>query len=63
MTGQQPPLDNADHSRETCTDPWCPAHAICGVCRTPVIILDDADPSFCPSCQIDVMPKGACSHA
>lgn len=48
-------------SEETCTcpDPWCVQHAVCGICGTQVIIMDD-DPAFCPDCGMDVMPARAC---
>lgn len=56
-------VDMRDHASERCSDPWCAAHAACGVCQTRVIILDDDDPAFCPGCGHDVMPKGACTWA
>lgn len=46
-----------------CPDNWCPVHATCGACGTAVIILSEDDLAFCPSCEIDVMPKGACKSA
>lgn len=43
-----------------CPDSWCPVHAVCGACETPLIILSEDDLAFCESCEMDVMPKGAC---
>lgn len=44
-----------------CPDPWCVKHAVCGLCSTKVLIMDD-DPAFCPDCNHDVMPLGACGR-
>lgn len=50
--------------RETCLcpDPYCPVHATCGACKSPVIILTPDEPAFCPECLHDVMPSGACRY-
>lgn len=55
---------NAAEFRTTCLcpDPYCPVHATC-LCGAHMIIDDPDSLAFCPDCQMDRMPAGACGNA
>lgn len=45
----------------TCPDPYCPEHARC-VMGHDDLIIEPGEPAFCPECEHDVMPVGACKR-